>query len=222
MVIITSDHGDEFYEHGYLDHGATVFGSATHVPLLLRGPGIPAGQRIGTPVGHVDLAPTILEIAGVAPASDIAGSSLWPLIEGRDGGDGWAKRPLYSETRVRWALSRGADGELVRIATPTIGVRMGDKKAIRDLVDEAPRVRFYDLARDPGEIDPETTPGDEDFAQLDYLAKLYPYSYKAIQEARAAKAAAEGAPEGSSDPEDGSLGRVPDYEEELRALGYVE
>jgi arylsulfatase A-like enzyme len=107
-------------------------------------------------VGHVDLAPTILEIAGVAPASDIAGSSLWPLIEGRDGGgdgggDGLARRPLYSETRVRWALSRGADGELVRIATPTIGVRIGDKKAIRDLVDEAPRVRFYDLARDPGE-----------------------------------------------------------------------
>jgi arylsulfatase A-like enzyme len=220
VVIVTSDHGDEFYEHDYLDHGATVFNSAIHVPLLLRGPGIPAGQRIATPVGHVDLAPTILEIAGVAPAPDIAGRSLWPLVEGRAGGaDALTGRPLYSETRVRWARGRQADGGLVRIETPTIGVRLGDAKAIRDLTEDGPRVRFYDLGRDPGEEAPETVEERPDFARLEYLAKLYPYSYKSIHEARVARAEADGP---SDDGEDDSLGRNPDYEEELRALGYVE
>jgi arylsulfatase A-like enzyme len=63
IVIITSDHGDQFGEHGLVDHGNSLYKQVVHVPLILSFPGhIPAHARVGEPVSLRDLPATILEL----------------------------------------------------------------------------------------------------------------------------------------------------------------
>ncbi|MCK6482363.1 MAG: sulfatase, partial [Planctomycetes bacterium] len=84
LVIVTSDHGEEFHEHGGWTHGQSLFRELVHVPLLLRAPrgGPGAGRRIATPVSLVDVAPTVAALAGVATSARFSGRSLLPLLEG--------------------------------------------------------------------------------------------------------------------------------------------
>lgn len=73
IVIITSDHGEAFGEHHNSRHGATVYEEEIHVPLLVFGPGIIAGTH-ATPVSLVELLPTILDLAGLSPATGVCGT----------------------------------------------------------------------------------------------------------------------------------------------------
>ncbi|MEW6071640.1 MAG: sulfatase [Planctomycetota bacterium] len=81
VVVVTSDHGEEFLEHGRIGHEESLFRELLQVPLIVRMPGRrPAA--IDTPVGLVDLAPTLLELAGAGEAPDLDGRSLGPLLRG--------------------------------------------------------------------------------------------------------------------------------------------
>jgi arylsulfatase A-like enzyme len=64
LILLTSDHGEEFREHGGFLHGHTLFQELLHVPLIIAGPGVPAKLAIEAPVSHVDIAPTLLQLAG--------------------------------------------------------------------------------------------------------------------------------------------------------------
>ncbi len=65
LVIVTSDHGESFGEHGFVNHGHSLYLDQTRVPLIVRLPGrIPAGVRHGEPVGLAQLPSTILTIVG--------------------------------------------------------------------------------------------------------------------------------------------------------------
>jgi arylsulfatase A-like enzyme len=76
LVIVTSDHGELFGEHGVIQHGNSMYLPVLHVPLLLRWPGrVPAGARVGAPISLRHLARTIVEAAG-AEAPGIGGTSL--------------------------------------------------------------------------------------------------------------------------------------------------
>lgn len=92
LVVVTSDHGEAFGEHGLSGHGFTPHGEALNVPLIFRGPGIPAGARVDTPVSIVDLTPTLLELLHLEPAVQSQGVSLVPAFEG---GELEADRPLF-------------------------------------------------------------------------------------------------------------------------------
>ena len=85
LVVITSDHGEEFHEHGGWTHGQSLYEELVRVPLLVRAPagGPGRGRRVEAPVSLVDLAPTILDLAGVASGARVSGRSLVPLLEGR-------------------------------------------------------------------------------------------------------------------------------------------
>ena len=72
-LFITSDHGEEIFEHGDLSHGNTLFDDQVHVPMLLRVPGGPAGQVIERPVSTVDLMPTLLGQLGIPAPEDAQG-----------------------------------------------------------------------------------------------------------------------------------------------------
>jgi arylsulfatase A-like enzyme len=61
-VVITGDHGEGFGEHGITEHGFDLYAAQTKVPFIIRVPGLPA-QRSRVPVGHVDLAPTLVNLA---------------------------------------------------------------------------------------------------------------------------------------------------------------
>ena len=88
LVVVTSDHGEELFDHGGFGHGFTLQAEIVDVPLLIRPPAGGAGRRIDTPVSLVDLPATLLEHLGALPPEAQGrlgdGMSLWPLVDGRE------------------------------------------------------------------------------------------------------------------------------------------
>ncbi len=76
-VIVISDHGDEFWDHGDVGHAQSVYQELVHIPLIIRAPGIlPTGKVIDVDVEAMDLFPTMLDLAGLPVSDDIQGRSL--------------------------------------------------------------------------------------------------------------------------------------------------
>jgi len=80
-VVLTGDHGEAFGEHGVYFHGREVWDEIVRVPLLIYVPGV-RSRRIARPVSQVDLAPTILDLAGLPEDPDARGQSLLPELFG--------------------------------------------------------------------------------------------------------------------------------------------
>lgn len=82
VIVITADHGEEFMDHGGLGHGKTVELEQLRIPIIAAGgPLAPAaGKHIESPVRNLDLAPTLIDIAGLSIPADFEGRSLLPLI----------------------------------------------------------------------------------------------------------------------------------------------
>ena len=64
VIVLTSDHGDEFNEHGLMSHESTLYRELVHVPLVVVGPGIPAGETVDLPVSQLNLPATLLALSG--------------------------------------------------------------------------------------------------------------------------------------------------------------
>ena len=133
LVAVTSDHGESLGEHGEETHAYTIYDATQHVPLLLRGPGLPAGTTIGAMVRLADVAPSLVELLGAPPLPGAKGLSVRPLVAGEQD----APRTAYLETLAthfdwRWS--------------PLFGIRSATRKYVR-----APRPELYDLLADPGE-----------------------------------------------------------------------
>jgi arylsulfatase A-like enzyme len=95
IVVYLSDHGDMMGGHGLFAKGVPAFEEVYRIPLIIRGPGIgPAGTASGVPVSVIDVAPTVLDLAGCAPMRGIDGESIVPDI---NGGPEPAGRSLYAE-----------------------------------------------------------------------------------------------------------------------------
>jgi arylsulfatase A-like enzyme len=132
IVVLVSDHGEEFWEHGMLGHGFNLYEEAVRVPLIVAAPGLPA-SRITAPVSLMDLAPTLVELGGGTPHG-AHGSSLVAAMRGDQGAaQALAARPLpLGRTSFRhdaW------------------GVVVGGKKWVTADGHE----EVYDLAADPHE-----------------------------------------------------------------------
>ena len=131
LVVVLSDHGEEFMEHGGVGHGRTLYDEQIHVPLVMACPGrIPAGRVVAQQVSTIDVMPTILELAGVRVQAHFNGLSLVPHINGAGG----IYRTAFSEFPFT------CDFECARWATRKLIVKA-----------EGAQREFYDLARDPGE-----------------------------------------------------------------------
>lgn len=85
VVVVTGDHGEGFGEHGIELHGYHLYAAQTKVPLVFRVPGL-APRRSSLPAGHVDILPTLVNLAGGAPSSEMMGISLVPALAGSDAG----------------------------------------------------------------------------------------------------------------------------------------
>ncbi|MGH3113181.1 MAG: sulfatase family protein, partial [Gaiellaceae bacterium] len=103
LVLVTSDHGEEFGEHGLMNHGNSLYWPSLHVPLLIAFPGrVPAGRRIAEPVTLRDVAATLYDLAlPGAAAPSLPGESLARHWRDPRAPSGGAASPLLSE--VRWA-----------------------------------------------------------------------------------------------------------------------
>ncbi|MDX1650440.1 MAG: sulfatase-like hydrolase/transferase, partial [Myxococcota bacterium] len=128
LVVVTSDHGEAFLEHGHLLH-THLHEEVARIPLLVRGPGVRPGTRVATPVRLADVAPTVLALAGLPAPEGMDGPGLeTALREGRE------PAPRAVHARGREAL-----------------LRLGRFKLLAPRSPEARPAALYDLARDPGE-----------------------------------------------------------------------
>jgi arylsulfatase A-like enzyme len=85
LVILTSDHGEEFFDHGGVKHGYTLYNELIKIPTIMRYPSlIPGGTEVDEIVQSIDIVPTILEAAGVEKPEIMNGKSLLSLIRGKD------------------------------------------------------------------------------------------------------------------------------------------
>ncbi len=75
LVVLMADHGEEFYDHGAVGHGHSIYEELIRVPMVLAGPGIPAGKSVSVPVQNIDLLPTL---AGLLWDEEL------PWAQGRD------------------------------------------------------------------------------------------------------------------------------------------
>ncbi len=88
LVIVTADHGDEFFEHGSLGHRRTLFEEVVRVPMILRLPGaLDANRRVEGLVSTTDVVPTVLELLSLPSIPGLTSTSMVGLIEGREDGE---------------------------------------------------------------------------------------------------------------------------------------
>jgi arylsulfatase A-like enzyme len=122
LLIITSDHGEEFGEHQLFGHGASLYWPSLFVPLLISFPShVPGGQKIRTPVTLRDLAATVLDLLKIDAKKDIQGSSLAKYWDNADGVENAKEETpiLLSEvsqgvrTPESWPISKGSMKSLV-------------------------------------------------------------------------------------------------------------
>jgi arylsulfatase A-like enzyme len=81
VVVLFSDHGEEFWEHDSVEHGHTLYDELLRVPLVMAAPDLPPG-RVDTPVSLLDLTPTVLDLLGLEEDGTLLGRSLTPLARG--------------------------------------------------------------------------------------------------------------------------------------------
>jgi arylsulfatase A-like enzyme len=200
LVVVLSDHGEEFSEHGYYQHGGTVFEETLRIPLVFVGPGVEPGRRIETQVSLIDVVPTVLDLLGVPGASESDGVSLAAALRG---GPEPEARTLFAEANAPKRWIRPFNGEDWR--PPLVAVRRQDEKFIvhrpRDGGPADP-TRRYDLAADALERSPRPI-GPETLAAVDALVD----DYLRGREPRA---------ESPAEPLD------PGLQERLHALGYLD
>jgi choline-sulfatase len=133
LVVVTADHGESLGQHGEATHSHFVYEATQHIPLLMKGAGLPEGRSVEGVVRLKDVAPTLLEVTGAAPLPEASGKSLLPLVEGSSE----EPRVAYVETlatQLDWQWS------------PLLGVRTQEYKYVR-----APTPELYALASDPDE-----------------------------------------------------------------------
>lgn len=134
LFVFTADHGESLGEHGESTHGIFVYDATVRVPLLLAGPGVPAGGRVRDVVRTVDVAPTLLDLLGLPADPTLDGRSLAAIWQGAD-----EPRTAYVESlapRLNFGWS-----ELRALRTDTTKVIA------------SPRPEVFDLDRDPKELD---------------------------------------------------------------------
>jgi arylsulfatase A-like enzyme len=130
LIIVTGDHGEELWDHGKLGHGHALYDEILHVPLLVKLPGLPRGQRVQLQVRLLDVMPTVLQVAGVRYRGPLRGRSLLKALEPDD-----EERPLLAE-----GVLYGGEQKCVRTARYKVIAHGGTR-----------RVEVYDLKADPAE-----------------------------------------------------------------------
>jgi arylsulfatase A-like enzyme len=150
VVLLTSDHGELLYSHPKdfltFDH-RSLYDTDLHIPLIVAGPGVPQGRVLDGLGSNVDTAPTLLNLAGLAPLSDAEGHSLLPMIDGKTAS---INKYVYSEEDV---------------AIPLRAVRSTRYKLILNLW--TGKEQLFDLQNDPAELTDVAQANPEVVKELD-------------------------------------------------------
>ena len=146
LVVLMADHGESLGDHGEFTHGVFLYDSTMHIPLMVAGPGVPAGKVITQQVRSIDVMPTIADYLGLSPGNQAQGVSLLPaVLEGKPLPAKFAyMETLYPKTALGWAELRA--------------VRTDEWKYVA-----APKPELYHLPEDPAEAH-SVTEGQKDQA----------------------------------------------------------
>ena len=132
LIVFTSDHGEEFGEHGGFLHDHAMWEEVIRVPLIVAGPGVRGGHRVRQPVSHVDLVPTLADIFELEGLGPFQGESLRPVLAGR------RREPELRHLYVSSTISHDTEAMI-----------HGRYKLIA--ASEGSAVELYDLEADPDE-----------------------------------------------------------------------
>ncbi|MEE8476153.1 MAG: sulfatase [Myxococcota bacterium] len=147
LIVVLSDHGEEFYDHGRLNHGHSLYDELIRVPLLIRFPrGAHGGRRIRAQVEMIDVLPTILDALGQPVPEDLDGVSLMRLVrEDPDATDTGEPRYAISGTTGVGFSVRSRTHKLIRMPEgDSFFSLLDDPKEQRDLYDPAdPQVQEF-------------------------------------------------------------------------------
>ncbi len=147
VVVVTSDHGEAFGEHGLWGHGVGLYEEIVRVPLVFWRSGDDGGARVEVPVGLLDLAPTLAELAGAEAPASFDGGSLVPWLGGAAaaGGAGDGARTVFIENPdtgeaglrdERWAFWE----EETEAGRTSYLYRASDRRQLENLAGELPEV----------------------------------------------------------------------------------
>ena len=159
LVVYTTDNGYFLGEHGWYDK-RFMYEPALRVPLLMRYPRLAAGGLVEErPALNVDIAPTLLDFAGIPVPDSVQGRSLRPLLEGRPPQD-WRRTTFYSYYENSWAFREMAREQMTdpsfqfwtahRVG-PHRGVRT-DRYKLIEYYGEGDYWELFDLQEDPHEL----------------------------------------------------------------------
>ncbi len=169
LIVVTADHGEEFFEHGRFGHRAHLYDEVLRVPMLFWAPGrIPGGQSFDTAVSLCDVLPTLMDYAGIEADPRHYGRSLLPLMEGTG-----TVVPRPSPSALSFFPAKPEGYYVLHEGIVHHGMKVVRRTRIawspereQDLsgapVEEGERIEVYDLAADPGEEHnlAESTPDD--------------------------------------------------------------
>jgi len=149
LICITADHGEEFMEHGLVGHFNQLYEESVHVPLILWGPGVPAGLRVSVPIENRHVAPTLLRTAGVELPERMVGPNLLSLED----------RKALEDQGVFLLSQKGRSGDFPGRDAVDLGSMCslieGTWQLIRCVQKEPVRKSYYllfDLSEDPGAL----------------------------------------------------------------------
>ncbi len=192
IIIVTSDHGEELWDHGGFRHGKTLYDDQLMVPLILwlpselraRFKGYTAGRVINGQVRLIDLYPTVIDLLGLALQHEVQGRSLAPMLEGQE----LPELDAFSEATIT--------------AVQLVSLRSPRYKFIQTVEGEAPLLFNLEL----------------DDAETHNLAETSPDLLNLLRQRIRSIRSGERRPEDVLNPED----LDPELLEQLKALGYIQ
>ena len=164
LVVIASDHGEAFLEHGYEGHARNLYEEVARVPLILLPPfRLEPGVRVKTTISNADVWPTVLDLVGLPPLPGVDGRSMLPLILAAGGAApppaaaaAELERPVFAQIVRGWGRPKAEN------PSSLVSVTHAGKRLVATLgADDPPEL--YDHASDPDEQenfasdDPDTT-----------------------------------------------------------------
>jgi N-acetylglucosamine-6-sulfatase len=142
IVVVTSDHGFWYGEHGLSNERRLAYEEALRIPMMIRYPAkITAGSRPGETVLSLDIAPTMLEFAGATVPENLHGRSLLPVLD-----------DTVSDWRSSFLIEYYSDTVFERIVTMGYKAVRTDQYKYIQYVDLEGMNELYDLAQDPYEL----------------------------------------------------------------------
>jgi N-acetylglucosamine-6-sulfatase len=161
-IFFTSDNGYHLGQHRLRVGKQTAFDTDIRVPLVVAGPGIPAGRVVPQVAQNVDLDPTFLDLAGVTPKGSVEGRSLVPLLRS-DPAPRWRTAALVehkggntapTDPDFEAAGTLPTTYEAIRISAPHLPQFDGPVEAVYvEYQDPQHELEYYDIAKDPNELD---------------------------------------------------------------------